>query len=108
LTPETAEALVADESNAVEVSLAYNECIHGLIIQAVSFGQGWIGNPDFYKRAQKKAPMNENDPKVCVAAVVLENANILQTFYATPDAASNAKGYTDYPALEGSAWCVIE
>jgi hypothetical protein len=47
--------------------------------------------------------MNENDPKVCVADVVLENADMLQTFYATPDAASNAKGYTDYPALEGSA-----
>jgi N-ethylmaleimide reductase len=49
----------------------------------VAFGKLFIANPDLVERLRKSAPLNEPDPA---------------TFYG-----GGAKGYTDYPALEGVA-----
>ena len=47
----------------------------------VAFGRPFIANPDLVQRLRRGAPLNTPDP---------------DTFYG-----GGARGYTDYPALEG-------
>lgn len=60
-----------------------NEAIAAGRADAIAFGRLFISNPDLPKRLEKKSSLNEYDRA---------------TFYGGTE-----KGYTDYPALEGSA-----
>ncbi|TAM90112.1 MAG: alkene reductase [Candidimonas sp.] len=53
---------------------------------AVAFGKPFIANPDLVTRLREGAPLNTCDTA---------------TFYG-----SGRKGYVDYPALDGRAWCL--
>ena len=73
-------ALRASKGTSMRMAI---EAVESGAADAVAFGRLFIANPDLVERLERNAPLN---------------TPVVETFYG-----GDAKGYTDYPALAGTA-----